>query len=70
MPTSTYLVKRQGLPKPLDSVICADKRKCSSANDPDAHHGIPEIQSDSEVLQAWGGNVQTTRQGTLWVHRN
>ena len=50
MPTCTYFVKRQGLPKPLDGIICTDKRKCSSTNDPDAHHGIPEIQPDSEVL--------------------
>jgi hypothetical protein len=36
MPTCTYLVERQGLPEPLDGIICTDKRKCSSTNNPNA----------------------------------
>jgi hypothetical protein len=45
MPTCTYLVERQGLPEPLDGIVCADKRECSATKNPDARNGIPEIQS-------------------------
>jgi hypothetical protein len=54
MPTCTYLVERQGLPEPLDGIICTDKRKCSSTNNPNARDGIPKVQSDSRYAPMYG----------------